>query len=107
MSHHHKKRFGQNFLVNNLIIDKILQVLSIQNHDTWIEIGPGLGALTQPLLQQVSKLIAIEIDRTLIAKLMQLPLAAEKLSIFNTDALTVNYQQWHNNIRLVGNLPYN
>ena len=107
MSHHHKKRFGQNFLVNNLIIDKILQVLSIQNHDTWIEIGPGLGALTQPLLQQVSKLIAIEIDRTLIAKLMQLPLAAEKLSIFNTDALTVNYQQWHTNIRLVGNLPYN
>ncbi len=76
-------------------------------NDCVLEIGPGLGALTQPLLRHLNNLIAIEIDTHLIEHLHSLPDAATKLHLHQADALTVDYHQWGNHLRLIGNLPYN
>ena len=103
MSHYPRKRFGQNFLQNRQIIDQILNFLHLQKQDKVIEIGPGLGALTQPLLKYLDKLIAIEIDRDLHAHLESLPIAKDKLHLVSADALTVDYSQWGPNLRIVGN----
>ena len=105
-AHRARKRFGQNFLHSESVIHSILAALNPQANDTVIEIGPGLGALTQPLLKRLSKLIAIEIDRDLQAHLRGLS-TPDHLEIINADALTVDYSQWGRAIRLIGNLPYN
>ncbi len=107
MSHYPRKRFGQNFLQDESIIAKILAVLHLHQDDKVIEIGPGLGALTKPLLKQVNCLIAVEIDRDLQAYLSALPVAIGKLQLISADALTIDYSQWGKNLRIVGNLPYN
>src|SRR3990167_2319608 len=83
-----RKRFGQNFLQDGTIIAAIINALNLQEHDAVIEIGPGLGALTAPLLQRIKTLIAIEIDRSLPPILMRLPQAKEKLIILQADALS-------------------
>lgn len=107
MVHRPRKRFGQNFLSNQAIITNIIAALNAKAEDCVVEIGPGLGALTQPLLKQLPKLTAIEIDRDLYQQLQQLPYAKERLTLINADALTVDFSQWGGSVRLVGNLPYN
>ncbi|CDZ76252.1 Ribosomal RNA small subunit methyltransferase A [Legionella massiliensis] len=107
MSHRPRKRFGQNFLQNQHTIAQILSALHLQKDDKVIEIGPGLGALTQPLLKYLDKLIAIEIDTDLQAHLSSLAIAQNKLDLIPADALTVDYSQWGSGLRVVGNLPYN
>lgn len=107
MAHRPRKRFGQNFLNNPVIIEQILQVIDAKPTDHIVEIGPGLGALTCPLLKQLSQLVAIEIDNDLYAHLQNLPTAAEKLRLIHADALTIDYSQFGKNIRIIGNLPYN
>ena len=107
MSHRPRKRFGQNFLQSPHIVNQILALLHIQKSDKIVEIGPGLGALTQPLLKYLDHLIAIEIDRDLQAHLQALPIAEGKLQLIPGDALTVDYSQWGSSLRIVGNLPYN
>ncbi len=72
-----------------------------------LEIGPGLGALTQPLLRQLEHLIAVEIDRDLQQYLTQLPIAQNKLQLISADALTVDYSEFGPDLRIIGNLPYN
>lgn len=106
MNHRPRKRFGQNFLQNRHIIDAILKALSLHPDDKVVEIGPGLGALTQPLLKYLKRLTAIEIDTDLQAYLATSPLA-DKLHLIAADALTVDYSQWGTKLRIVGNLPYN
>lgn len=69
MNHQAKKRFGQNFLVDQQIIADIIRAIRPQADDNMVEIGPGLGALTRPLLQHLRKLHVVEIDRDIIARL--------------------------------------
>lgn len=107
MAHRPRKRFGQNFLQDRLIIDSIIQALHPQRTDNVLEIGPGLGALTQPLLRKLDKLTAIEIDTDLQAHLATLPDASNHLTVVNADALTIDYSEFGQQLRVIGNLPYN
>lgn len=107
--HAPRRRFGQNFLVDNGIIQQIVSLIHPQSGDKLVEIGPGLGALTRPLLQQSGSLDVVEIDRDLITRLRQSPLASQ-LAIHEGDALAFDFgglAEPGKKLRLVGNLPYN
>lgn len=105
--HTPRKRFGQNFLQDQMIIHSIIQALNPRMNDNILEIGPGLGALTTLLLEKLNLLKAIEIDNDLYHRLSQLPGTQNKLQLFNEDALKFDYQILDNDLRIVGNLPYN
>lgn len=106
LNHVPRKRFGQNFLQNSDIIAQIIDHLNLQSTDNVVEIGPGLAALTKPLLAELDKLTVIEIDRDLHAKLLNLPNAAHLIAI-NADALDYDYSLLGERLRIIGNLPYN
>jgi len=101
-----RKRFGQNFLVDSGIISDIVRAIDPRPGDTVVEIGPGLGAITQPLLDRLPHLHVVEIDRDLIARLKQ-RYAPDRLTIHEGDALAFDFACVGENLRLVGNLPYN
>jgi 16S rRNA (adenine1518-N6/adenine1519-N6)-dimethyltransferase len=106
--HQARKRFGQNFLVSPGVIRKIIDAVAPRPGDTVVEIGPGLGALTEPLLERVDHLQVVEIDRDLIARLRgRFP--AERLTIHEGDALEFNFGQLKQAgpLKIIGNLPYN
>ena len=105
MSHNPRKRFGQNFLVDNQIINKIISTISPKNNEIIVEIGPGKGALTLPILEHLNHLNIIEIDRDLVSLLNSLK--QDKLTIFEADALQFDFNQFPQKIRVIGNLPYN
>ena len=107
MLHRPRKRFGQNFLQNQHVIDDILRCFHPQSTDNVIEIGPGLGALTHPLLRKLDALTAIEIDTDLHQHLSALPATHGTLKLINADALTIDYAQFGDHLRIIGNLPYN
>lgn len=101
-----RKRFGQNFLVDQGIIGAIVSAINPQRGDTVVEIGPGLGAITRPLLDRVDHLHVVEIDRDLIARLKkQYP--RERMTIHEGDALAFDFATIGGKLHLVGNLPYN
>jgi 16S rRNA (adenine1518-N6/adenine1519-N6)-dimethyltransferase len=104
--HQARKRFGQHFLVDESVVDAIVRAIGPARTDTVIEIGPGLSALTGPLLQRLDRLTAVEIDRDLAQRLRQQH-APERLDVVEADALTVDFSQFGANLRIVGNLPYN
>jgi 16S rRNA (adenine1518-N6/adenine1519-N6)-dimethyltransferase len=106
MRHNPRKRFGQNFLVDQHIIAQIVAEIYPQKSDRIIEIGPGLGALTRPLLQALDHLHVIEIDRDIVSQLNQL-FAQEELTIHAADALKFDFSALGSKLRIVGNLPYN
>ncbi|MGB4812085.1 MAG: 16S rRNA (adenine(1518)-N(6)/adenine(1519)-N(6))-dimethyltransferase RsmA [Methylophilaceae bacterium] len=106
MKHIAKKRFGQNFLTDQSIISNLVNAIAPQADDVMVEIGPGLGALTQPLLQHVNLLHVVEVDRDIIAW-MQKFYPAQKVIIHNADVLKFDFNQLGERIRVVGNLPYN
>jgi 16S rRNA (adenine1518-N6/adenine1519-N6)-dimethyltransferase len=103
--HKARKRFGQNFLTDNRVIERIVAVIAPKFNDNLLEIGPGQGAMTLPLLEQVKKLNVIEIDRDLIALLISFD--KDNLVIHEGDALKFDLGTLPNPIRVVGNLPYN
>ena len=105
MSHQARKRFGQNFLIDDQIVNRIVATISPKKNDNIVEIGPGKGALTFPLLEHLDKLSVIEIDRDLISHLKSQK--QNKLIIYEADALKFDYGVISNNLRIVGNLPYN
>ena len=105
MRHQPRKRFGQNFLVDHRIINQIISTISPKNDDSIVEIGPGKGAITFPLLEYLDHLSVIEIDRDLVS-MLELE-GQEKLTIYQSDALTFDFSQISNKIRVIGNLPYN
>ena len=105
-AHQARKRFGQNFLVDLAVVDAIVRAIAPERDDAMIEIGPGLSALTAPLLDQLEKLTAIEIDRDLAARLRQ-RFSADRLTVVEADALQVDFTQFGSGLRIVGNLPYN
>jgi 16S rRNA (adenine1518-N6/adenine1519-N6)-dimethyltransferase len=101
-----RKRFGQNFLIDQGIISAIVSAIHPQRDDTVVEIGPGLGAITEPLMARVDHLHVVEIDRDLIARLKkQYP--PERMTIHEGDALAFDFATVGQRLRLVGNLPYN
>lgn len=108
-AHVPRKRFGQHFLHERGVIERILVALDPRPHDRFVEIGPGEGALTLPLLARAGKLTAIELDRDLIAPLAAAAAALGELRIVSADALHIDFTELAAGapIRLVGNLPYN
>jgi len=101
-----RKRFGQNFLVDRGIIDAIVSAIDPRRGDTVVEIGPGLGAITEPLLARLDHLHVVEIDRDLIARLRKQH-TRERMTIHEGDALAFDFATIGTDLRLVGNLPYN
>lgn len=105
--HRPRKRFGQNFLQSHSVIDAILREFHPEPADNVVEIGPGLGALTKPLLLKLDHLLAIEIDRDLHEYLSGMTETKGQLQLLCADALTIDYSQFGKNLRIIGNLPYN
>lgn len=107
MKHIARKRFGQHFLTDRDVIDQIVQTIDPHPGQALIEIGPGLGALTEPLVQRCGQLCVIELDRNLAAVLRRRP----GLEVIEADVLTVDFAALAHSrgakLRVVGNLPYN
>ena len=104
-----RKRFGQHFLSDTGVIERLIQTIAPEKQQIMVEIGPGLGALTQPLLAQIEHLNVIELDRDLAVRLKKNP----QLNVVEADVLTVDFSQFvketdqMGQLRIVGNLPYN
>ncbi|MBS1160819.1 MAG: dimethyladenosine transferase [Proteobacteria bacterium] len=105
-AHVARKRFGQNFLVDTGIISAIVSAIDPQRADRVVEIGPGLGAITEPLLARLDHLHVVEIDRDLIGRLKKQH-SRERVTIHEGDALAFDFASIGKDLRLVGNLPYN
>lgn len=105
MKHIARKRFGQHFLSDGGIIDAIVDAIHPQGGQAMVEIGPGLAALTQPLVERLGHLTVIELDRDLAVRLR----LHKQLSVVESDVLKVNFTELAKaqKIRVVGNLPYN
>ena len=101
-----RKRFGQNFLVDSGIIAAIVSAIGPQKDQMLVEIGPGLGAITEPLMARLDHLHVVEIDRDLIARLKKQH-TPERMTIHEGDALNFDFATIGKDLRLVGNLPYN
>ncbi|XFC37725.1 16S rRNA (adenine(1518)-N(6)/adenine(1519)-N(6))-dimethyltransferase RsmA [Stenotrophomonas indicatrix] len=104
-----KKQLGQHFLADRYYIDKIVMAVNPRDGDRLVEIGPGQGAITLPLLRVHPKMTVIEFDRDLIAPLTAAAEPLGELTIVNRDVLRVDFTELADGqpIRLVGNLPYN
>ena len=102
-SHRPRKRFGQHFLHDPRVLARIVDAVAPSATDHLVEIGPGEGALTVPLLQRTGKLDVIERDRDLAARLREMP----GVTVHEGDALEFDFAQFPAGMRLVGNLPYN
>ena len=105
-AHRARKRFGQNFLVDGNIIRKIVAAIAPKPGDNLVEIGPGLAALTRPVLEASGRLQVVEIDRDLIARLKD-EFAGQPLQIHQGDALEFDFAGLGADLRVIGNLPYN
>lgn len=103
--HQARKRFGQHFLVDESVLEAIVSEIDPRPDDALVEIGPGLGALTKPLLARIPRLTVVELDRDLAAKLRRDP----RLDVVEADVLTVDFTALAagRRLRIVGNLPYN
>jgi len=101
-----RKRFGQNFLQDAHFVNACIAAVRPRPAETVVEIGPGLGALTRPLMAQIPHLHVVEIDRDLIARLQQTYPAAQ-LTVHGGDALAFDFAALGEKLRIVGNLPYN
>jgi 16S rRNA (adenine1518-N6/adenine1519-N6)-dimethyltransferase len=104
--HRPRRRFGQNFLVDRSFIARIVEAIAPQPDDQMVEIGPGQGALTTPLLQRLNRLDVVEIDRDLAAALAA-RFPPERLRVHACDALEFDFCALGGSLRVVGNLPYN
>ncbi|MES2740910.1 MAG: 16S rRNA (adenine(1518)-N(6)/adenine(1519)-N(6))-dimethyltransferase RsmA [Pseudomonadota bacterium] len=110
MKHIARKRFGQNFLHDKYVLNRITEAIAPRPADTMVEIGPGLGAMTEQLLKSLERLHVVELDRDLVARLEK-TFNPAKLVIHAGDALRFDFAQLApadgTKLRVVGNLPYN
>lgn len=106
-----RKRFGQNFLNDQFVIESIVSAIHPLKGQAMVEIGPGLGALTEPVGELLDKMTVIELDRDLAARLQTHPFLAPKLTIYQQDAMTMDFGELSRTLgqplRVFGNLPYN
>ena len=106
------KSLGQNFLINDGVIERIVESANISNEDLIIEIGPGLGTLTKKLLEKAKKVIAIELDKRMISILQERFSLYDNFKLINDDILKVNLNEIIQNekdikeVKIVANLPY-
>ncbi len=108
--HTPRKRFGQHFLHDNNVLDKIVMAVAPKPEDALVEIGPGLGALTKKILPKCQRLDVIELDRDVIPHLVKECQDLGELIVHNVDVLKFDLQQLisdKNKLRIIGNLPYN
>ena len=108
MKHQARKRFGQHFLTDTFVIEQIVSAIAPMAGEQMVEIGPGLAALTQPLVERLGKLAVIELDRDLVIRLQAHP----QLNVIASDVLRVDFSELARTLqtqklRVVGNLPYN
>ena len=106
--HQARKRFGQHFLTDGAVIDQIVQAIAPQPGDAMVEIGPGLAAMTQPLVERLGRMHVIELDRDLAHRLRE----HAQLDVTQADVLKVDFTELAvtmqtGQLRVVGNLPYN
>ncbi len=106
MKHVPRKRFGQHFLTDQAVIADIVGAIRPQADDAMVEIGPGLGALTTPLVAVLDHLHVIEIDRDIVLRL-QRAYPAERVAVHTGDVLEFDFSALPKSLRVVGNLPYN
>jgi 16S rRNA (adenine1518-N6/adenine1519-N6)-dimethyltransferase len=110
LSHRPRKRFGQHFLHDPAVIARIVAAIRPRTSDAIVEIGPGQGAITVPLLRAAGRLQVVELDRDLIAPLRERCRGVGELALHNADALQVDFCRLTGaatSLRVVGNLPYN
>lgn len=113
LGHTARKRFGQNFLHDDYIIDKIVSAIAPKDGQNIIEIGPGLGALTEPVAEMIDHLTVVELDRDLAKRLRAHPFLRDKLTVVEQDALKFDFSslakthEGRGKLRVFGNLPYN
>ncbi|OCG40031.1 16S rRNA (adenine(1518)-N(6)/adenine(1519)-N(6))-dimethyltransferase RsmA [Gilliamella sp. Bif1-4] len=109
--HFARKRFGQNFLHDDYIIESIVSAIQPKKDQALVEIGPGLAALTIPISKHIDHLTVIEIDRDLASRLIENPFLNNKLTVIEQDALIFDFNQLADqlgkSLRVFGNLPYN
>lgn len=117
MRHTARKRFGQHFLIDQGVIGQIVEIISPHNSDLMVEIGPGMGAMTAPLLEYVQRLCVVELDKDLVERLQK----NQQLWVISADVLNVDFAKIANEcaeklckpksnegtLRVIGNLPYN
>jgi 16S rRNA (adenine1518-N6/adenine1519-N6)-dimethyltransferase len=104
--HFARKRFGQHFLVDRHFIGRIIEAIAPQRRDRVVEVGPGLAALTEPLLERLERLDVVEIDRDLAQRLREC-FPPDRLAVHIADALEFDFAGLGRELRVVGNLPYN
>ena len=111
MKHVAKKRFGQNFLTDQAVIASLVDAINPLRNQSIVEIGPGLGALTKPLLKKIDHLHVVEIDRDIVSWMQteyaKPNYASNRITIHNIDALKFDFSQLGHQLRVTGNLPYN
>jgi 16S rRNA (adenine1518-N6/adenine1519-N6)-dimethyltransferase len=110
MGHQARKRFGQNFLHDPAVIERIVKAIAPKPGEHLVEIGPGLGALTEPVAERCGHLTVVELDRDLAQRLREHPTLADKLTIYQTDAMKFDFSQLmpaDGKLKVFGNLPYN
>lgn len=116
LGHTARKRFGQNFLHDNNVIQNIVAAIYPQKDQFLLEIGPGLGALTEPVAEQVDHLTVVELDRDLAERLRHHPFLHHKITVIENDAMQFDFGELYRQenlaekgqkLRVFGNLPYN
>ncbi|WP_373099153.1 MULTISPECIES: 16S rRNA (adenine(1518)-N(6)/adenine(1519)-N(6))-dimethyltransferase RsmA [Pasteurellaceae] len=116
LGHTARKRFGQNFLHDNQVIENIVMAIYPQPDQLLVEIGPGLGALTEPVAEKAGRLTVIELDRDLAERLRHHPFLQQKLNVIESDVMQFDFgklyadenpTQPRRKLRVFGNLPYN
>ena len=116
LGHTARKRFGQNFLHDTSVIQGIVAAIYPQPNQFLVEIGPGLGALTEPVGELVDHLTVVELDRDLAERLRHHPFLHQKLTVIETDAMQFDFGELYTKenlaekgqkLRVFGNLPYN
>ncbi|WP_215398196.1 16S rRNA (adenine(1518)-N(6)/adenine(1519)-N(6))-dimethyltransferase RsmA [Rheinheimera oceanensis] len=110
LGHRARKRFGQNFLHDPQVIGRIVKAIAPKPNDLLVEIGPGLGALTEPVAEAAGHLTVIELDRDLAERLVQHPTLAAKLTVHQADAMKFDFTALvaeGKKLKIFGNLPYN
>jgi 16S rRNA (adenine1518-N6/adenine1519-N6)-dimethyltransferase len=105
--HRARKRFGQHFLIDAGVIDGIVRAIAPGQNDVLVEIGPGQGAITAPLLARAGHLHVVELDRDLANLLRQQYAQESRITVHEADALRFDFSTLENGLRIVGNLPYN
>ncbi|MDJ0917081.1 MAG: 16S rRNA (adenine(1518)-N(6)/adenine(1519)-N(6))-dimethyltransferase RsmA [Woeseiaceae bacterium] len=106
-THRARKRFGQHFLTDPGVIHAIVEAIRPQPSDTIVEIGPGPGAITRPLSRRAGHLHLVELDRDLVASLKMEFAGQDNITVHEGDALSFDFRALGDNLRVVGNLPYN